>query len=85
MWIISMPELISLPSIRTVSSVVPWPWKKWRISIPDDWELDGEKKSDGFLDLRNDLDPGSYAVHVADSLLKPPVLPVRIEKVLPIR
>ncbi|MBW2635084.1 MAG: homocysteine S-methyltransferase family protein [Deltaproteobacteria bacterium] len=36
--------------------------------IPEDWELDGEKKSDGFLDLRNDLDPGSYAVHVADWL-----------------
>jgi S-methylmethionine-dependent homocysteine/selenocysteine methylase len=32
--------------------------------IPEDWELDGDKHSDGFLDLRSDLDPASYAEYV---------------------
>jgi S-methylmethionine-dependent homocysteine/selenocysteine methylase len=31
--------------------------------IPQDWELDGEKETDGSLSLRSDLDPESYAVH----------------------
>jgi S-methylmethionine-dependent homocysteine/selenocysteine methylase len=30
-------------------------------SIPEDWKLDGDKQTDGFLDLRSDLDPASYA------------------------
>lgn len=34
--------------------------------IPQDWAIDGEKESDGFLPLRSDLDPESYAAHVAD-------------------
>ena len=29
--------------------------------IPGDWELGGDKETDGFLDLRSDLDPESYA------------------------
>jgi S-methylmethionine-dependent homocysteine/selenocysteine methylase len=33
-------------------------------SIPEDWELDGHKQTDGFLDLRTDLDPASYAEYV---------------------
>ncbi len=33
--------------------------------IPEDWELDGDKQTDGFLDLRSDLGPASYAEHVA--------------------
>ena len=33
--------------------------------IPEDWKLDGEKKTDGFLDLRSDLDPESYAAYVS--------------------
>ena len=33
--------------------------------IPEDWDLDGSKKTDGSLGLRADLDPESYAVHAA--------------------
>ena len=36
--------------------------------IPEDWDLTGDKKTDGLLDLRGDLDPESYAVHVNDWL-----------------
>jgi S-methylmethionine-dependent homocysteine/selenocysteine methylase len=36
--------------------------------IPDDWELGGDKENDGWLTLRQDLDPESYAVHVGDWL-----------------
>jgi S-methylmethionine-dependent homocysteine/selenocysteine methylase len=36
--------------------------------IPEDWDLKGDKKTDGFLDLRADLDPESYAAHVNDWL-----------------
>jgi homocysteine S-methyltransferase len=32
--------------------------------IPEDWNLEGDKQTDGFLDLRPDLDPASYAEHV---------------------
>jgi S-methylmethionine-dependent homocysteine/selenocysteine methylase len=33
--------------------------------IPEDWRLEGNKQTDGSLDLRSDLDPASYAEHVA--------------------
>jgi S-methylmethionine-dependent homocysteine/selenocysteine methylase len=33
--------------------------------IPRDWELDGAKQGDGFLDLRADLDPEAYGRHAA--------------------
>ncbi len=33
--------------------------------IPENWRLDGDKQSDGFLDIRSDLDPESYAEHVS--------------------
>ena len=36
--------------------------------IPEDWDLTGDKKSDGFLDLREDLDPDTYAAHAEDWL-----------------
>ena len=36
--------------------------------IPQDWTLGGKKETDGLLTLRSDLDPASYAVHVADWL-----------------
>jgi S-methylmethionine-dependent homocysteine/selenocysteine methylase len=36
--------------------------------IPEDWTIDGKKETDGSLDLRSDLDPESYAGHVADWL-----------------
>ena len=32
--------------------------------IPEDWNLEGDKQTDGLLDLRSDLDPASYAEHV---------------------
>ena len=37
-------------------------------AVPEDWTLDGDKGTDGFLDLRSDLDPESYARHVSDWL-----------------
>ena len=37
--------------------------------VPEDWQLDGEKKNDGWLDLRSDLDPERYAEHVERWLL----------------
>jgi homocysteine S-methyltransferase len=36
--------------------------------IPEDWDLTGDQKSDGFLDLREDLDPETYAAHAEDWL-----------------
>ena len=36
--------------------------------IPEDWTLDGDKDTDGWLTLRQDLDPESYGLHVADWL-----------------
>jgi len=32
--------------------------------IPEDWRLEGDKQTDGALDLRTDLDPESYADYV---------------------
>ncbi len=32
--------------------------------IPEDWSLEGDKQTDGALDLRSDLDAESYAGHV---------------------
>ena len=32
--------------------------------IPEDWNLEGDKQTDGSLDLRSDLDPASYADYV---------------------
>jgi len=32
--------------------------------IPEDWRLEGDKQTDGLLDLRNDLDPENYAGYV---------------------
>lgn len=36
--------------------------------IPKDWNIDGDKKTDGSLGLRGDLDPESYAAHANDWL-----------------
>ena len=36
--------------------------------VPENWELDGHKQTDGSLGLRSDLDPDNYANHVADWL-----------------
>jgi S-methylmethionine-dependent homocysteine/selenocysteine methylase len=32
--------------------------------VPEDWRLDGEKQTDGLLDLRSDLGPATYATYV---------------------
>jgi len=37
-------------------------------AIADDWTIDGDQETDGSLPLRADLDPESYAMHVADWL-----------------
>lgn len=36
--------------------------------IPEDWDLTGDKSSDGSLGLRTDLDPERYAAHAEDWL-----------------
>jgi S-methylmethionine-dependent homocysteine/selenocysteine methylase len=36
--------------------------------VPQDWKLDGNRDTDGTLDLRQDLDPDGYAAHAADWL-----------------
>jgi S-methylmethionine-dependent homocysteine/selenocysteine methylase len=36
--------------------------------IPEDWDLTGEKRTDGPLGMRPDLDPDSYAAHANDWL-----------------
>ena len=36
--------------------------------IPEDWDLTGDKKGDGSLGLRTDLDPKRYAAHAEDWL-----------------
>jgi S-methylmethionine-dependent homocysteine/selenocysteine methylase len=33
--------------------------------IPENWRLDGDKESDGFIPLRTDLDPSEYAAHAS--------------------
>lgn len=36
--------------------------------VPSDWTLDGDKDSDGTLDLRTDLDPDAYGVYATEWL-----------------
>jgi S-methylmethionine-dependent homocysteine/selenocysteine methylase len=36
--------------------------------IPEDWTLDGDKETDGLLNLRSDLDPEDYTEHAANWL-----------------
>lgn len=38
--------------------------------IPEDWKLDGDKETDGLLDLRDDLDPDAYGSHAMNWLKK---------------
>lgn len=38
--------------------------------VPQDWKIDGDKQTDGMLDLRPDLDPDRYAAHAAEWLKK---------------
>ncbi len=36
--------------------------------IPENWDLEGDKYTDGSLGLRTDLDPESYAAHASNWL-----------------
>jgi S-methylmethionine-dependent homocysteine/selenocysteine methylase len=38
--------------------------------VPQDWKIDGDKQTDGMLDLLPDLDPDRYAAHAAEWLKK---------------
>lgn len=61
------PESITKAMPRLVESGAEWigGYANTFSPIPQDWTLDGEKVTDGLLDLRSDLDPESYAAHVA--------------------
>lgn len=39
-------------------------------SVPEDWKINGDKQTDGLLELRPDLDPECYAEHAARWLKK---------------
>ncbi|MDX2448240.1 MAG: homocysteine S-methyltransferase family protein [Desulfobacterales bacterium] len=64
------PESVSRAMPRLVATDIEWigGYANTFTPIPQDWELDGEKDSDGSLSLRSDLDPESYAVHAKEWL-----------------
>ena len=64
------PESVTRAIPRLVASDAQWVggYANTFTPIPQDWELDGEKESDGSLRLRSDLDPQSYAVHAKEWL-----------------
>jgi len=64
------PESVTraMPSLVATDSEWVGGYANTFTPIPQDWELDGEKESDGSLDLRSDLDPQSYAVHAKEWL-----------------
>jgi len=64
------PESVSRAMPRLVATGSEWVggYANTFTPIPEDWELDGEKESDGSLNLRSDLDPESYAVHANEWL-----------------
>ena len=60
------PESISraLPQLLGTGAAYVGGYANTFEPIPEDWELDGDKQTDGFLNLRSDLDPASYAEYV---------------------
>jgi S-methylmethionine-dependent homocysteine/selenocysteine methylase len=64
------PESITkaLPDLRATGAQYVGGYANTFAPIPQDWALDGDKDSDGWLTLRQDLDPESYANHVGDWL-----------------
>jgi S-methylmethionine-dependent homocysteine/selenocysteine methylase len=65
-----LPESITpaLPALLATGAPYVGGYANTFARIPEDWELDGDKESDGWLTLRQDLGPESYARHVADWL-----------------
>ncbi|MGH6932854.1 MAG: homocysteine S-methyltransferase family protein, partial [Dongiaceae bacterium] len=53
----AMPQLVQLK--RGVAGGYANTFKP----VPKDWVMDGEKETDGLLNLRNDLDPEHYVIH----------------------
>jgi S-methylmethionine-dependent homocysteine/selenocysteine methylase len=64
------PESVTRAMSRLVVTGTEWVggYANTFTPIPQDWELDGEKETDGSLSLRPDLDPESYAVHATEWL-----------------
>jgi len=63
----SSPESITkaIPHLATIGGALFGGYANAFEPIPEDWELDGSKDSDGLLNIRSDLDPEQYARHVA--------------------
>lgn len=64
------PESITAAMPQLVKTGAEWigGYANTFAPVPPDWNLGGEKETDGLLPLRMDLDPERYAAHVADWL-----------------
>ena len=64
------PESITRAMPRLTSLGVPWigGYANTFTPVPQDWALDGDRETDGLLNLREDLDPERYAAHAAEWL-----------------
>ena len=64
------PESVTRAMPRLVATGIEWigGYANTFTPIPEDWELDGEKETDGLLTLRSDLNPENYAAHVTEWL-----------------
>jgi S-methylmethionine-dependent homocysteine/selenocysteine methylase len=65
------PESITTVMPKLKASKVDWVggYANTFAPIPEDWNLDGEKETDGLLTLRSDLDPDSYCNYAAEWLV----------------
>ncbi len=63
----SSPESISkaMPYLAIIGSTHFGGYANAFEPIPETWELDGSKDSDGLLDMRSDLNPDQFAQHAA--------------------
>lgn len=61
------PEAITaaLPALRATGAPYVGGYANTFTPVPETWTLDGSEPSDGFVDLRVDLDPAAYLAHVA--------------------